>query len=356
MTLDNRIEAFIKLGSFLRWCVNNNKQDTNPDAIFQKHYSDFEKLIQNIKIYNPWFTENNVRFAIAALGNSLTEENLKKWLLPYRNQLETEKKTKNIAVVMAGNIPAVGFHDFLSVLISGNRFIGKLSSDDDKLIPAIANILMDYEPEFGKRICFSEGKLENFDAVIATGSNNTSRYFEYYFGKYPHILRHNRNAIAILTGKESEKELNALGNDILIHFGMGCRNVSKLFVPEDYSFKKFFEANESWNDLANHNKYRNNYDYYKSIFLINSVPFADNGFLLLKEDRAIASPVSVINFEKYGNLEVVEQELNNHSENIQCVIGNNETFATNIPFGKAQQPELWDYADGVDTMKFLVNL
>jgi len=356
MTLDNRIEAFIKLGNFLRWCVNNKKQNANPDVISQKHYYNYEKLIQSIKNYNPWFTENNVRFAIAALGNSLTEKNLKKWLLPYCSQFETEKKSKNIAVVMAGNIPAVGFHDFLSVLISGNRFIGKLSSDDDKLIPAMADILMDYEPEFSKYICFSEGKLENFDAVIATGSNNTSRYFEYYFGKYPHILRHNRNAIAILSGKESEEELSALGNDIFIHFGMGCRNVSKLFVPEGYSFIKFFEANESWNDLINHNKYRNNYDYYKSIFLVNNIPFSDNGFLLLKEDGSIASPVSVINFEKYSDLKIIEQELNNHSNSIQCVIGSNKTFATNIPFGKAQQPELWDYADGIDTMKFLANL
>jgi len=341
LELEKRIKAFVELGKVLKQL--DEKQESDPN-----------RYIKESHIHNPWFTEENVRYAVKSIGESLEEEKIRKWIGNY--DFQKEEKSKRVGVVMAGNIPMVGFHDFLCVLISGHHFLGKLSSDDEKLLPAVSNLLIDIEPGFKDYISFTESKLENFDAIIATGSNNTARYFEYYFGKYPHIIRKNRNGAAIFSGKESKEELAEFGKDLFLYFGMGCRSVSKVFVPTDYKFDSFFESIADFSSVLNNFKYKNNSDYYKSIYLINKTKHFDNGFLLVKEDTAYASPPSVLYFEEYEDLKELNNRVTMEKKQIQCVIGQSKEIEGIIPFGKAQDPELWDYADGVDTMEFLLSL
>jgi len=340
MQLKQRINAFIALGKQLKQMAL-----TEDDA-------EAEKIFRRAEAENGWFTQNNIKFALKSWGEALSEANLKQWVSQYQI-METEPK--KVAIIMAGNIPLVGFHDFLSVLITGNKVLAKLSSNDKILLPFIADYLISVEPEFKNYIEFSEERLQNFDAVIATGSNNTARYFEYYFGKYPNIIRKNRNSVAVLNGNETKEELTALANDIFRYFGLGCRNVSKLYVPENYDFKPFFEAMFSWKEIIHNHKYINNYDYNKAVYLMDSFPLLDNEFMLLKEDEGFSSPISVVFYEKYNSLEKLQKELKTQSENIQCIVSN-AGLSTNIPFGKAQNPNLWDYADGVDTIAFLLKL
>jgi hypothetical protein len=349
ISLEQRIEAFSKLGDLLDNVVNDT--DSQSKAI-----QDIEKIIGESPIHNPWFIPENVKLAVRAIAGILSEDKLKIWLKPYQHQLLKYNKSFKIAVVMAGNIPLVGFHDFLCVLMAGHKIICKLSSDDDKLLPAIIRLLTEIEPKFGSYIEIAEDKLFGFDAVIATGSNNTSRYFEYYFGKYPHIIRRNRNGVAILTGEETTDQLDRLGTDIFSYFGMGCRSISKVFVPKGYRFDNFFESIDRYQMVINNFKYNNNYDYYKSIYLVNRVQHLDNGFLLVKEDTSYSSPPSVLFFEHYDKMEELIRKLETDFDLIQCVVGQTGKISGEVPFGKAQQPELWDYADGVDTMDFLLEL
>ena len=256
---------------------------------------------------------------------------------------------------MAGNIPAVGFHDFLCVLISGHKLNARLSSSDLFLLPALADILTCYLPEWQNNISFTIGKLDHFDAIIATGSNNTSRYFEFYFGKYPHLIRKNRNSIAILDGFENQEVVNKLADDIMLYFGMGCRSVSKIYVPEGYDFSLLIRNLDRYGNYANHHKYRNNYDYCKSIFLVDQIPFIDAGCLLLKEDNAIASRISVLHFEYYKAMNDVLQAIGENLTSIQCVVSNNTLPIQTVLPGEAQNPALWVYADDVDTLDFLLS-
>lgn len=348
--MESTLRAFAKLGDILTSYRSEEKDE------YESFYKLLDVGIQKAQANNPWFTNENVLFAIHSIGKSLSAENLNNWLKPYKKGIEKSTNSKKVAVVMAGNIPLVGFHDFLCVILSGNSFLGKLSSDDEFLLTGVAEILTSIEPKLKGRIEFADGKIQDFDAVIATGSNNTSRYFDYYFGKYPNIIRKNRNGVAVLTGKESPEDLNKLGADIFQYFGMGCRSISKFFVPENYVFDKFFESIESYSSIGNHNKYKNNYDYYRSIYLINKVKHLDNGFLMITEDTPFASPPSVIYFEYYKDIVNLNKRLSNEVDNIQCVVSNTAEIDNAIPFGKAQQPDLWEYADGVDTMKFLLSL
>ena len=299
--------------------------------------------------HNGWYTPENVYFSIQSWAKALTEENLNKWLSAYNIQ---SKETKNVGLILAGNIPLVGFHDFLSVLISGNKVLIKTSSNDQHLLPFLANYLIVIEPEFAKKITFVEGKLENFDAVIATGSNNTARYFEYYFKNTPSIIRKNRNSVAVLNGKETKEQLLGLGEDIFRYFGLGCRNVSKLFVPKGYSFEAFFKAIYEYKDVIYYEKYSNNYDYNKAVFLMSNFKLLDNEFLTLKEDTSYASPISSVFYEYYEDIDDLKTRLANEAEQIQCIVSNN-LVSKSIPFGQTQQPKLWDYADNVDTIAFL---
>jgi hypothetical protein len=339
MTLKERIEAFAALGKILRDALDGEENMCT---------AELDYLINNQHLVNPWFTPSNVRSAVSAIADELTKENLFRWTDAYQ-ALKNEPGGRNVGIVMAGNIPLVGFHDFLAVLITGNNVIAKTSSKDKDLIMFTARILCSINMEFSERISFTDGLMKGFDCIIATGSDNSSRYFEYYFGKYPHIIRRNRNSIAILDGSETESELTALGHDIFSYFGLGCRNVSKIYLPEGYDTDKLAAAWKEFEGIADHNKYANNYDYNKAIYMVNREPFKDFGFLLLKENTSISSPVAVLYYEFYRDINNLRNEIDNHKDKIQCIVGKN-----NIPFGMSQHPHLWDYADGIDTVEFLL--
>lgn len=350
MTLENKKNIFIELGKFLSQfseAENSPKEGVLGNAIF---FDSFANLIQLSQSHNGWYTPEQVHYAVQSWAKALTEDNLNKWL----NQYSFEGvKTKKIALILAGNIPLVGFHDFLCVLITGHDVLIKTSSNDQHLLPFLAKYLIHIAPELENKITFSEGKLENFDAVIATGSNNTARYFEYYFKDKPSIIRKSRNSVAVLNGQETKEQLVALGEDIFRYFGLGCRNVSKLFVPKGYSFDAFFEAMFEYQDVIHYEKYANNYDYNKAVFLMSNFKLLDNGFLTIKEDSSHASPISSVFYEYYEELDELEKRLELEAENIQCIVSNN-LIKNSIAFGQTQQPKLWDYADNVDTISFLL--
>jgi hypothetical protein len=330
MTAAERINAFEVLGKLLK----------------DLPHEEFQSLAENVRNENPWFTEENVRLAIAGVRKLLLTDDLRTWAAKY--PLET--MPKKVAVVLAGNIPMVGFHDFMCVLISGHSILIKASSKDSVLMKFITNSLIRIEPRFRDRIEFAE-QLKGFDAIIATGSDNASRYFEYYFGKYPGIIRKNRTSVAILHGDESVEEIRALGTDVFSYFGLGCRNVSKIFLPAEYKIEKLFEPWESFRNVIHHHKYCNNYDYQKSILLVTSTPFLDNGFVMLQETERLVSPISVVYYEYYKDRKSLNDSLNGMASKIQCIVEN--TSESNIKFGQTQFPQLGDFADQIDTMKFL---
>lgn len=344
--------SLIELGKFLSQFSSSqpikNSNVKNNDLFFDKMVS----LIENAQHQNGWFTPENVQYAIQSWGKALTKDNLENWLSKYNF---SERNEKNVGLILAGNIPLVGFHDIICVLTSGHKAIIKLSSNDHQLTKFLLDYLIEINEIFASRITFTEGKLEGFDAVIATGSNNTARYFEYYFSSKPNIIRKNRNSVAILTGKETKEELVALGEDIFTYFGLGCRNVSKIFVPENYDFKLFFEAMFEYGDIIHYEKYANNYDYNKAVFLMSNYSLLDNEFLLLKEDKSFSSPIGSLFYEYYSNFDAVIEHLHNEADKIQCIVSNQST-KNHIPFGYTQKPNLWDYADNVDTIEFLLNL
>jgi len=355
MNLKERTEAFAALGKLFRDYFQVEKE-SNYSPLLSKWSSEIEKIIKEQHFHNAWFTEKNVNYAVNTWAYLLTNENLQKWIKPYHKQINGIKKTSNIGVIMAGNIPLVGMHDFLSVLITGHRFVGKLSSKDDLLLKLITNILCDIDPSFSDLIRFADNLKDHPDAIIATGSSNSARYFEYYFGKFPHIIRKNRNSVAILSGHESDTDISNLAVDIFTYFGLGCRNVSKLYVPEGFTFDHFFNVIEPWHFLYQHNKYANNYDYHQSVYLMNKIPFLDNGFVLVKNDRQIYSPLSVIFYEYYSDITILAAEITAKESEIQCIVSKDNELEQTIPFGKTQSPELWNYADNFNTVEFLINL
>lgn len=352
MTIQQRIEHLTELGQFLRQFTTTHVEK---DPGIEGKDNLFEELRQEIEMavhHNGWFTRENVLFALDQWGKALTGENLSSWVRPYNF---SDSQSKTVAIIMAGNIPLVGFHDFLSVLISGHKVVVKQSSNDQKLLPVLSRVLIEIDAEYQNRIEFTNGRLKDYDAVIATGSNNTARYFEYYFAKKPSIIRKNRNSAAILTGNETSNELQALGEDIFRYFGLGCRNVSKLYVPEGYDFDKFYKALAPWERLLDHAKYANNYDYNKAVYLMSEYKFLDNGFLILKEDSAFGSPIATLFYETYSNENVLSEYLNENSDNLQCRVSQNNS-STTVKFGKTQEPQLFDYADNVDTLRFLESI
>ena len=281
---------------------------------------------------------------------------LHKWLGAYSVTIPFPGQGKTVGLVLAGNIPMVGFHDMLCVLASGHTVLAKPSSKDDRLIRRIAAILAEIDPSFGTRIRFTDERLTGMDAVITTGSNNSARYFEYYFRNIPHIIRKNRNGIAVLTGAETEEDLEGIGKDIFTYFGLGCRNVTKVYVPESYDLSILLSVLDRYHALYQHHKYGNNVDYYRTIYLMNQVPFLDNGVLLLKEDPAIASPVGVVFYERYSEIRWVQEQLTAHGEEIQCCVSIHPDIQDALPPGTTQEPMPWDYADQIDTIRFLREL
>jgi hypothetical protein len=344
---DEIIYAFSKLGNEMIFLGNQVAWNENLTILSQEEYEKVQTVINRQIHLNGWFSKVSVCNALVALGKLLTVEELTNWTKKY----PFTHSPKRVGVIMAGNLPLVGFHDFLSVILSGNHIVAKMSSDDNTLLPALVELLFKIQPVLEERITLSTGKIGMIDAMIATGSNNSMNYFESYFGKYPHIFRKNRTSIAILDGTESEDQLNALGKDIFTYFGLGCRNVSQLLIPTDFDLNRFFGAIVGYSEVVNHHKYANNYDYNKAIHLMNQENILDNGFVLLKESNELFSPLAMLYYTRYQTIDEISDFLRLHAENIQVVIGNQH-----IPFGEAQSPRLTDYADGVDTMFWLSQL
>ena len=298
---------------------------------------------------NGWFDLPNVRAAIAGIAHLLAEPQLSQWAGRYPAE---PTEPRQVGVVMAGNIPLVGFHDLLCVLVSGHTLLAKPSKEDTVLMLWIAKELTEIEPAFTERIQFVE-RLNAADAFIATGSDNTARYFEYYFRNKPHLIRRNRTSLGILTGRETAEELAQLGPDIFQYYGLCCRNVSKLYVPEGYDFVPLLDALQPYHRVLDHHKYQNNYDYNKSILLVNAVPHYDNGFLLLTEREAVVSPISVVHYSTYTQEIDLLDQLTNVAAQTQCLVSAGGRYPGSFTFGRAQTPGVADYADGIDTMEFL---
>jgi len=334
MTINERIEAFVALGDHLSKLNAETRKELHLKAASE----------------NPWFTPANVDAAINGIAHFLKSESLNSWV----SQYEIKDQNKVIGVVMAGNIPLVGFHDMLCVLISGNTLKVKLSSKDSALMQYVMDQLKSINKAFEDKLVKAE-QLKEIDAIIATGSDNSSRYFDYYFSKYPHIIRKNRTSVAVIDKDLENKDLVPLGHDIFQYYGLGCRNVSKLFVPEGYDFHPFYQAMDNFDEVKQHHKYNNNYDYNKSIYLVNRQKHLDNGFLIMKPDEALVSPISVLFYEEYANQEELKKKIESASEKIQCIVSYQGNYEGSQPFGQAQLPQIDDYADGVDTMKFLTS-
>ena len=334
MNLQARIQAFTKLGEYLKTDI----------------YQEAEEQLHLAKVLNPWFTKENIEKALGAWHEQLKVDMLTAWLNPYK--LQEVSIPKKVLIIMAGNIPLVGFHDFLTVLISGHKVVVKMSSTDNVLVKVLIEKLISIAPEFKESIDFIDDvKNRKFDGVIATGSDNSAQYFEYYFKRAKKIIRKNRRSVTVLDGGESDMDLKGLADDVFSYFGLGCRNVSKLFLPKGYDLNKLFEAFFPYSHVVDHKKYGNNYDYNKAIFLMGSNKLVENGFLLMKEDKSLLSPVAMLYYEYYDDIETVEQFIEENAEQLQCVVSKKD-----IAFGNTQKPNLWDYADGVDTVEFLRDL
>lgn len=349
MNKQQRIDAFSKLGSWLSQTIE--QYQSTDESQWDENLLVFDQKLNLAKVHNAWFVKDNMLFALSHWAKLLNSESLSIWLKNY----EPSAVPKAIGVVQAGNLPLVGFHDFLAVLMSGHQFVGKASSKDSVWPKFLAEQLIKIEPLFTPLIVWSE-QLKKIDAVIATGSDNSSRYFEYYFKSIPHIIRKNRSSWAVLTGTESTEELQLLGDDIFRYFGLGCRNVSKIFVPKAYSFNAFFEAIEPFADIRHHHKYANNYDYNRSVYMLNQEQYLDNGFLMVKEDLASHSPLSVVFFEYYQDIESVWSRVRFEADQIQCICEQGLHTEFSVKLGQSQKPSLSDYADHVNLMEWLIKI
>ena len=338
MTLQARIKAFSDLGLYLNAVENQ---------------AEIELWADRASHQNNWFTVENTKKSLKIIADYyLQEDFLTQWTELYEIP-DKPKTVKSVGVIMAGNIPAVGFHDMMTIVLSGHVCMAKLISQDSFLMTTLIEKLLEINPNLEIRIA---DRLNEVDALIATGSDNSARYFEYYFRNKPHIIRKNRTSVAILNGNETEEDFLNVGKDITDYYGLGCRNISKMYVPEKYDFTKFYDSIESLGDIFYHNKYKNNYDYNKSIYLVNMMPHFDNGFMILAPSEALVSPISVIFYEEYKNEEDLKEIIEENKDKIQCIVSKNSWIEKSLNFGDAQKPKLWDYADGVDTMAFLLSL
>lgn len=316
-------------------------------GLTQAEYEKISVVVNRQVIYNGWFTKENTQKALLDWSNLLTEDQMHSWLSVY----DFSDRPKKVSVIMAGNIPLVGFHDFASVILSGHIAVCKLSSEDSTLLPALLECIVLWNPDFAKRFVLTVGKMGQVDAIIATGSDNSVRYFEQYFGHLPHVFRKNRTSVAVLDGTETQEEMERLGDDIFTYFGLGCRNVSHLILPETFDKALFFENMMKHKEVIYNKKYGNNYDYNKAIFLMNKHVLFDNNFVLLRESPELHSPLAMINFHTYRSSEDVARYLNENERDIQVVIGHGY-----LDFGSAQHPSWTDYADNFDTLKWLNQL
>ena len=340
--------SLVQFGKFLRSFLDSDSWPGFQSGVDQREFDNFKSYTEKAESNNAWFSRKMIRLSMESWAKNLSEDNIDKWMSKYD---VPSSINKNVLIICAGNLPLVGFHDIVCCILLNINTQVKLSKNDNVLIPAILNVLYLFDSELQDRIKICKEKPDNYNYVIATGSNNSNRYFEYYFGKFPHIFRRNRTSIAVVHSEISDDQLKSLSHDMLQYYGLGCRSVTKLYLPEKFSLDRIYNSVFNYKDLINHNKYMNNYDYNRSIFLLGKKLFFDNGFLILKEDKSLFSPISVVNFEYYSSMETLEKELNVLSNEIQCRVGEG-----GIPFGTAQKPELWDYADGVDTIDFLTKI
>ena len=334
MNLKERIYLFSSLGNLIA-------DNDNPKIITSFH---------QIKTSNPWFTDENISLSLSSVSKMLNEEALIDWTSKY--DFKPTLNEKKVFIIMAGNLPLVGFHDFLSVLISGNVAVVKLSSKDNILPRILIELMISIDSRISEFINIVDNIIDlNVDAVIATGSDNSSKYFDYYFKGFKSIIRKNRRSIAILDGSEAESQLESLADDVFSYFGLGCRSVSKVYIPVDYDLNKLFKSFFKYNPIINHIKYANNYDYNKTIYLMNKEKLLDNGFVIFKEDRSIQSPVATIFYEYYSSRDNLNNYIKSNRNLFQCIVSNKD-----IPFGQSQFPKLTDYADQKDTIEFLLSI
>lgn len=342
MNHQQRTDAFLQLGKVLE------------EVAAGRLSTSWDETIIRAGEQNKWFTDENVRLALRGISRMLTREKLDRWLAPY-GDIPEQTEPKSVGIIMAGNIPLVGFHDLLTVLITGNKAVVKTSSQDDLLPRKLVETLVSIDPHFADLVTFTEGRMSGFSHIIATGSTNSSRYFDYYFSRYPSIIRRNRNSVAVITGNETDEELRALGKDIFRFFGLGCRNVSKLYVHVSVEVADLLRHFEGWKHIIEHNKYCNNYEYHKAIYLVERMKHLDTGFLLVREDAALSCPVGVLHYETFTDMEGVKRALIRDADATQCVVA---TTSSSIPqavaFGRSQEPEVWEYADDADTVAFLM--
>jgi 5'(3')-deoxyribonucleotidase len=311
-----------------------------------------DEVINTMYKKNSWFVPEFVKSALGGLSHMLKEEKLYRWLSKYPHP---NKNKKNIGIIMAGNIPAVGFHDLITVLCSLKRAVIKLSHNDNVLIPYLVDLMIKIDPAIKHQIKFMNS-LDRIDAIIATGSDNTSRYFEYTFRGLPRLIRKNRTSCCILNGYETSGELAKLSNDIFSYFGMGCRNVSKLFIPPGYNIESLLPHFSTFSWIKNHSKYYHNYSFQSSRYILEHRQFIDGQFFIMAKSKDLVSPLSCLYYDEYGNTLEAGDIIRLNKNKIQCVVSSNGLFPNNIDFGMAQYPELWDYADDIDTMKFLAEI
>jgi len=340
-------KALIQFGKLLNSLGGENEFPGFQVGVTENEFIQLKTIINKEHLYNPWFTISNVKSALLGISSMLLETELD---LVFNKYSPTDAP-KKVAIIMAGNIPFVGFHDLLAVLVTGNNAVCKFSSDDSRLPPALLKVFIELNSELGKRIEFCFGPVKDYDAVIATGSNNTVNTLKEYFKDKKAVFRRNRTSIAVLDGTETMEDLQKLSDDCFMYFGMGCRNVGKLFVPKDFNTDRIFEGFLKQSDIINHHKYANNYDYQRTIFLMNQIPFLDNNAFMLKEDEALHAPLSILYYQRYENQMEVDDFISRNQNEIQIVVGKNS-----VPFGKAQSPGILDFADGLDTFEWLSNL
>lgn len=346
----SRIQAFVQMGRALAVLAGGGPWPGHAIGLTRQEYGEFAEAMDRARVLNAWFTAVQVRFAAKGLATLLDTRAMQAWLEAYP-ELGTPREPKAVGIIMAGNVPFVGFHDLLCVLLCGHAAVVRTATDDAGLTAALVALLGRFAPELAARVTLAGGRLGAVDALIATGSNNTARYFTHYFGHLPHIIRRNRTSVAVLDGSETAEELAALGGDVFRYFGLGCRNVGMVFIPRSFHLDRLFGAFFPWKDIILHHKYANNYDYNRAVWMLDRAPITENGFLVMKEETALESPVAALYYARYDQLSAVEQRLAADAGRIQCIVGHGH-----LPFGTAQLPGPAEYADKVDTMAFLLAL
>ena len=344
---EQRINGLVQLGIAMNTLADAAHWPGYESGISETEFNQFRAAELLASQKNGWFTLSEIRRALRNWAISLEAEKVHRWISSYPQN----KAPKRVGIICAGNIPMVGLHDVICVLMSGHHAVIRLSSEDDVLIPAVIALWKSFDPEMGPFCEWVDGKLPSTDAVIATGSNNTMRYFEYYFSEKPHVFRGNRTSVAVLNGDETKEDLHALGTDIFAYFGLGCRSISKVFLPQGYDLQRIFAALYAYREIAQHNKYANNYDYHRALWMMNSEPILENGFIILRESEALHSPVATLYYEFYNSPEDLNNKLQVIQPLLQCIVG-----PEHFPFGNSQTPELMDYADNCDTMAFCATL